>query len=250
MTIHPGNFSNSSDDLSYNVYDLFGRPFKIADWASPDRPWYAIGVRSASEDEAFVRDRLPDLLRDLLTSERSPDRSVVAASGRCRSVRSGPHRTLCPVALAWVARSCTGILATIRSVKSISRSIGMQSVCFSEVPRALKRRHGFIRRVITNSGDIAVKNATSLLGAVTVRRRREPWTSAETDPRVVGLVTSAERRRGRNGRWECRPDSSAVGMARWIGAGKLAFWKSDSTLPLALMETRAPGLCSTEAADV
>jgi FkbM family methyltransferase len=81
----PSEFVGFFRDLGYETFDLFGTRLGVSDWTAPGRPWYALGVRSGSEDAAFVRDRLPTILQDLLEAERSP---VTESYVR----PTGPHR--------------------------------------------------------------------------------------------------------------------------------------------------------------
>jgi FkbM family methyltransferase len=51
------------ENFGYKVFDLLGRPFERGDWLATNLPWYFIAVASHSEDEQFVHEKLPDLLR-------------------------------------------------------------------------------------------------------------------------------------------------------------------------------------------
>lgn len=49
----------------YALFDLFGRPFAPEDWGAEEMPWYFLAAARGSEDEAFIRDALPWLVRAL-----------------------------------------------------------------------------------------------------------------------------------------------------------------------------------------
>jgi FkbM family methyltransferase len=68
----PEEFAGFFRELDYETFDLFGRPLSIEDGTTPGRPWYALAVRSASDDEVFVHARLPAILHNLLETERAP----------------------------------------------------------------------------------------------------------------------------------------------------------------------------------
>jgi FkbM family methyltransferase len=70
-------------ELDYRVFDLFGTELTADTWGEHGRPWYALGVRQGSPDEAFVQKRLPSVLSSFLDADPSratpfPER---AASG-------------------------------------------------------------------------------------------------------------------------------------------------------------------------
>jgi FkbM family methyltransferase len=67
----PAEFFEFFHGLSYATFDLFGRELTPANWHVPGRPWYALGVRSQSQDERFVRDDLPRMLVAYLEANRS-----------------------------------------------------------------------------------------------------------------------------------------------------------------------------------
>ena len=78
----PSEFFGFFSDLDYQTFDLFGAELTAENWEVPGRPWYALGVRSASEDAAYVRERLPTILRELVEADRSPvEQSVPPPTG-------------------------------------------------------------------------------------------------------------------------------------------------------------------------
>jgi FkbM family methyltransferase len=82
----PAEFFEFFSELGYETFDLFGRKLTPEDWHLPERPWYAIGVQSDSEDEEFVHERLPAILLELLEADRSP----IAASSNGSAPVTGP----------------------------------------------------------------------------------------------------------------------------------------------------------------
>jgi FkbM family methyltransferase len=67
----PAEFFEFFQGLGYAMFDLFGRKLTPTDWHVAGRPWYALGVRSQSPDESFVRDDLPRILIEHLEANRA-----------------------------------------------------------------------------------------------------------------------------------------------------------------------------------
>jgi len=53
--------------VGYDVFTLWGRPYRPEDWGRRDIPWYFIAAARGSEDEAFVSRKLPRLLQHFLS---------------------------------------------------------------------------------------------------------------------------------------------------------------------------------------
>jgi len=52
--------------LSYRLYDLFGRPFRLEGWDDQGHPWYFIGVVADGPDEVLVTGSLPRIVGEAL----------------------------------------------------------------------------------------------------------------------------------------------------------------------------------------
>lgn len=48
--------------VGYELFTLWGRPYRVADWGRRDIPWYFIAAPSGSRETVFVDDELPRLL--------------------------------------------------------------------------------------------------------------------------------------------------------------------------------------------
>lgn len=59
--------------IGFQLFTLWGRPFRCEDWCRRDIPWYFLAVSANSPHIAFVQQDLPHLLAHYLARRNSPD---------------------------------------------------------------------------------------------------------------------------------------------------------------------------------